>query len=666
MDQIARAADIDLAKFHPLVMVANHRMLFAKHTHTSPDYHFDILNDWYSTDQFVLEKAFRGAAKTTLAEEATALMACVGAFKHCIIIGATETRSKERLTAIKTILSANEDLIEMYGEMLGPVVSETRIVLSNGVAIQALGKQQSLRGVKHNDQRPDFFIGDDMETAENIKTKEAHEHFMRWLYGEVLPSLQKPYHRVRIIGTPLADADRCMISKLEANPKWRSRSIPIRYFNENGDLVSAWPELYPLAEIAEIEQDHRREGLYETFAREYLVEATPQEGQTFNASMFSVVPTARTWQPVYAAVDPARSTSASAAFTGWAAWSIVGSKIHIWEAGAAHIAPDEILNKIFEINDKYNPVLLGVEKDGLELFLMQPLRAEMLRRGVVVPIKDLKAPRDRNKSAFITGLQPYANAGWITLNEPMPDLIGQFISFPKGKIDTINALAYALIMRGGAPIYDFQEASIDETVDFNLTAPVFVLFNSNGAYVTASAVQYINGVLSILSDYAAEGSPADVFVDLLTRVNLDINTRSARRVRLRYIAPPQHFAARDTIGLRASATKARVALGTAGLPVKGRGTLQNLLRQQIHNKMSVRINAYATWTLRGFAGGYFKPALGDASVGVNAEQNIYALFMEALEGFCASMTNLVEREDDDRNIRYATSADGRSYITSRP
>lgn len=643
-----------------------HQFFFAgRHSYPSAPFHRELVEDWFSSHPRVLHKAFRSAAKTTHAEEAIALMGCFKLFNNMVILKASDTRAIESLQAIRSIYSTNERIIDFFGDMLGKVNSQTKLVLANGLALHAAGKGSSLRGMKHNNSRPDLMFGDDIEDLEDVRSRIAHDQFMTWLYAEVLPSLQQPVNRVRIVGTPLADRGQCMIEDLLADPEWKAQIVPIRYFDDTGVLVSAWPELFSLEKISKVERDYRRAGKYETFAREYLVEGTPSEGQQFNANMFKVVPTARTWQSVYIAFDPARTTSEQASFTGWAVWSITGSRIHVWEADGAHIAPDEIRNKIFELHEKYTPTFIGVEKDGLELFLMQPLRAEMLRRGTILPIKALRAPRDRSKRAFIEGLQPFAASGAITINEPMDTLVEQFVNHPRGRNDTINALAYALVMQGGAPIYDFMEASLDEDVTYNLHSPAYAILHSNGVYTTATICQYFNNRLSIISDFVSEGPVSQSFGDLMARINIDRSTSAFGRVQIKYMACPNHFATRDTIGLRSAAQAARVQLGQGGEIQKGRVELQKLLSKVVHNEPAVRINPLsAPLTARGLAGGYFASALSDTSLNPIPEQNIYSVVMEALESFAAAMSYLNRPEDGP--LRYAVSRDGRTYLTSKP
>ena len=61
-------------------------------------------------------------------------MACLRKFNNGLIIGETETRAVERLTAIKHELENNEDIHSIFGDPVGPKWQETYIELANGAA----------------------------------------------------------------------------------------------------------------------------------------------------------------------------------------------------------------------------------------------------------------------------------------------------------------------------------------------------------------------------------------------------------------------------------------------------------------------------------------------------------------------------------------------------
>jgi hypothetical protein len=133
----------------------------------------------------------------------------------------------------------------------------------------------------------------------------------------------------------------------------------------------------------------------------------------------------------------------------------------VWDGGAEFWKPDEIIEHIFKVNDEYSPVVIGVEVNGLEEFILQPLRQEQLRRGVILPVVALRAPK--GKLQFIAGLQPFLQSGDITFAKDISAL-RQFHTFPTGKIDFPNALAYALKLRPDVTYENFSMHNVVETL----------------------------------------------------------------------------------------------------------------------------------------------------------------------------------------------------------
>jgi hypothetical protein len=85
-----------------------HQTLFAhRHPDETPPFHYEIIDDLHGQNKRVLELAFRGAAKSTIAEEYITIDACFRRFRNFIIVGESATRACERLAAIKHELDFN-------------------------------------------------------------------------------------------------------------------------------------------------------------------------------------------------------------------------------------------------------------------------------------------------------------------------------------------------------------------------------------------------------------------------------------------------------------------------------------------------------------------------------------------------------------------------------
>jgi hypothetical protein len=352
---------------------------------------------------------------------------------------------------------------------------------------------------------------------------------------------------------------------------------------------------------------------------------------------------------VFAFFDPARTVKASSATTGWAVWSWIGNKMIVWDGGAEFWKPDEITKHMFKVNDEYSPVLIGVEANGLEEFIMQPLRLEQLRRGTIIPVTGYRAPK--GKLQFISSLQPFLQSGDITFAKDIP-AIRQFLSFPTGRIDFPNALAYALKLRPDVIYENFTMRNVTEDLTAQNGSPVYLCLNATRAVTTAVAVQFVGQALHVLADWVREGEPGATVGDLLRDARLQIGKPLLLR------AGPQHFERYDGVGLRGAVARVPAELQPGGSTDVGRAELRALLQRQIRGEPALHVSSEAAWTLKAFAAGHARSPVKLATIG----EDIYRLLIEALENVVA--TGQIASEPD--RVRYAVGADGRRYITASP
>lgn len=634
-----------------------HAALFHhRHPSETPAFHTEIVSLWHSDNPRVLVEAFRGAAKSTLAEEAITVMACLRRFKNGLILGETFERAVERLKAIKHEIEENAFIGELFGDLVGSTWTENKIVLANGVAIQAVGRGQSLRGVKHLDARPDMAFADDIENEESVATPEAREKTMRWMMSVVLPALD-PKHKVRMNGTPL-DPEAVLV-QLSKDKAWLHKKYPIRYrSSEDGEWRATWPDRFPLDKVAETEDMYKRLGLQNQFAQEFLCQAEDPATKQFTADMFHVKPRVHDWQATYAMYDPARTAKSTSATTGKVVFSWIANRLVVWDAVGARWKPDEIIADMFAVDDEYRPIAVGIEQDGLEEFLLQPLRQEQVRRGYAIPVRPMRAPRDQTKINFIKGLQPFFKAGEVEFAKDLPDLKAQLLSFPTGDIDVPNALAFAMRLRPGQPIYDnFSTANVVEDIVKLTRAPMFLAVNGTQMFTTAALIQTQDGVFNVLWDAVREGDPGSTLAGILADAGLEAGQRP------KLYTSPEHFGNYDTIGLRGAARKVPADLSQAGAILDGRDEIRALLTRTIRGLPALRVSRNARWTLNAFAGGYCKDVLKTGMISEFASEGPYKTLMEGVESF-ASLLRMgdISREQP---LNYAVSPDGRRYLSSR-
>lgn len=630
-----------------------HQFLFRhRHPAPTPDFHREIIDLWHGPIPRVLVMAFRNAGKSSLAEEAFIIGASFKLFQNAIIVGATEKRACERLRAIKHEIEQNDLLLDIFGYQVGQVWNEAEIILRNGVRIIAVGRGQSLRGTKHLHYRPDFAFLDDIEDKEHIVTPEARDQTEHWLIEELLPALDKNA-RVRMNATPLdRDSLPMRIKKLDA---WQSRTYPIEYVDDKGQHKATWESLYPLSWINDLRHLYEQSGDLPGFAREYLCVAEDPRAKVFTSSILRVVPKTRTWEPVYAMYDPARTTKETSSTTGWVVFSWVGSRLIVWDAGAELWKPDEIIGHLFSVAVEYGPVEIGIEQDGLHEFIMQPLRAEQIRRNLFVPIRPMKAPQ--GKIQFIGQLQPYFVAGECTFAKPLPELERQLLSFPTGKIDAPNALAYAPALRGGVPVYDdFASSHVFEKLNARSNTPLWLCLNAGLGVVTGVVTQFVQGAVHVLADYVSEGEPGAVLAAVVSQAKLDFGET-------RLVAGPAHFGNFDRLGLRGAVARLPAELRQGGESAVGRGEIRELFRRQVRGETAFRIAHAAKWTLNGLSAGYTREIDKHGRVKEEARDNAYRILIEGLEAWTA-LLRFGNMAESPPNMR--TTDGGQRYVSALP
>lgn len=168
-------------------------------------------------------------------------------------------------------------------------------------------------------------------------------------------------------------------------------------------------------------------------------------------------------------VDPAFSIKTSADRTGFCLGGLdeKAGKLYIIAWGE-RLDPRSLVKRLFEINDRYNLELIGIEKfaftDGLKPFMDD----QMKLRNEFLPIKQL-SHNNRSKEARVIGALPGLYAlGFIVHVEGECELLEQeMFAFPRGETDDVlDAETYMAIMVGGKIITTPSEAKVEYGVNW--------------------------------------------------------------------------------------------------------------------------------------------------------------------------------------------------------
>lgn len=137
--------------------------------------------------------AFRGSAKSTIFTLSYPIWSILGkqGKKFVVLLGQTQRQAKQHLINIKRELEGNELLRKDLGpfkEQEDEWGSYSLVLPWYNARISAASMEQTIRGMRHNQYRPDLIICDDIEDMATVKTKEGRDKIFNWISSEIIPA----------------------------------------------------------------------------------------------------------------------------------------------------------------------------------------------------------------------------------------------------------------------------------------------------------------------------------------------------------------------------------------------------------------------------------------------------------------------------------------------
>lgn len=136
--------------------------------------------------------AFRGSGKSTIVSTSLPIWAVLGKLqkKFVVIISQTQKQSELILNGIRNELENNVYLKNDYNlklEYKQEWNTSTLVIPDINARILATSTNESNRGIRHQQYRPDLIICDDIESLDSVKTKEGRDKTAQWFFGEIMP-----------------------------------------------------------------------------------------------------------------------------------------------------------------------------------------------------------------------------------------------------------------------------------------------------------------------------------------------------------------------------------------------------------------------------------------------------------------------------------------------
>jgi len=177
---------------------------------------FRITED--SSNRLACIVAFRGSAKSTIVTLSYSLWAILGIQqrKFVVIICQTQAQARQHMVNIRRELENNRllksDMGPFQEETGGEWAMSSLVFTNTNARIMVASVEQSIRGIRHFEHRPDLLILDDVEDMNSCKTMEGRDKTFNWFTREVMP-LGDLSTRVILVGNLLHEDSLMMRMK---------------------------------------------------------------------------------------------------------------------------------------------------------------------------------------------------------------------------------------------------------------------------------------------------------------------------------------------------------------------------------------------------------------------------------------------------------------------
>ena len=332
---------------------------------------------------------FRGSGKSTLLTTISPLWMIMGiqAKKHVLIICRTQDQARTHMGSIKAELEANELLRNDLGPFkeTNDTWNSTSLEFSAyGAKISAVSIDQSIRGLRYKQHRPDFIVCDDLEDSSSVRTKESRRR-VHELYSSEIAPIGDINTKMIMVGNYLHP--NSLLANLRESIKAKKligKAFFIPIMNDDGQIT--WPQMFPTLDA--INQLKEKIADDRMWAREYLLKVVADDDQLVryeDIRRYEDIPSG--WEPHFqfkaAGVDLAISKNDRADYT-----AVVSGSVYKYE-GKYHVYIDrnptnkrfnfrETIDFLMDFKRVYPKTHLFIEGTSYQ----QSLTQQLLHEGI--------------------------------------------------------------------------------------------------------------------------------------------------------------------------------------------------------------------------------------------------------------------------------------------
>jgi predicted phage terminase large subunit-like protein len=416
----------------------------------------------------------RGGAKSTIGTLAFPLWAAVECWEPYIwIVSDTKHQACAHLENIKAELLHNPRLAADFPQAVGQglVWRSNAIVLRNGVAVEAFGTGQRIRGRRYRFHRPTLIVCDDLQNDGHMQSALQREHSRAWFDGALLKAGTA---RTNILNLATALHREALAMELHRRPGWTSRLFQaIQRWPDHMSLWQAWEALY--TDLANPHRKQAARAFYEQHGQAMDLGAIllwPEEENLYTLMCMRaesgrtaferekqnspINPDLCEWPESYfdesiwfdawpkqlvvktMALDPSKGSDARRGdFSALVMLGVDRQGLVYLEADLARRPTPQIVADGVELYRKFQPHVFGIEANQFQDLLAGEFEAEFRRQGLLAA-RPWPIDNHTNKLVRIRRLGPYLSSRRLRFKSDSPGtrlLVEQMQQFPIGDHD---------------------------------------------------------------------------------------------------------------------------------------------------------------------------------------------------------------------------------------
>lgn len=395
-------------------------------------------------------------------------------FKHrkfIIVVSETVTVAGTFIQWGNRQLKFNQKLIDDYGMLLHERASSNEIdnkeeyITLNGVKVMARGAGGQIRGMRYGNVRPELIIFDDLESDEDVRTKDSREKLRQWFNEEALPAMSKENGKALYVGTILG-FESLLDEVIRKDRRFRSRRYKaIESFASDRQLWDMWRDIYtsddPEAsdKARQFYDEHEEEMLkgvkllwgefwtyYEfmellinmgvkSFTQEYQNEPTDSERQIFKVDEFVYYDDSQQFNhemyEFHAGIDFAMGKE-KGDFSAIA--TVAKNKLtgvcYVLDIFAERLHPKEFIDVIIQKVAKYQYDGIAIESQMAQEFFADTLRDRLQEIGYPAHRRINPIRQRARKELRIEAMSPDTQNGKIRFSRKHTELLMQYERYP--------------------------------------------------------------------------------------------------------------------------------------------------------------------------------------------------------------------------------------------